>query len=814
MASVVIYTDTKRAYIDVPGGVSVRSVIVYKVTEDDIVSHAPGWTLVWTAGYTQFGEPPVESKHVFTYSPDDQENVYVTGHEYVFRGHPAIGNVLLDITSSYVPVTIITSTNDELACTVSSAASDPHKFTCPSVVYMSATGRYVATVQYVASGGTLTIDDEDDIGVALSDNVIYAENGAVTGMFHVTWTADANPTDTYTWSVQIVSVESGSVEDVIPTHNTRVVGESNTSFELGLLPWGDPTITHILIHGYSGVDETTLAVSGLAIDGTTLTVVPVVMAVDTAATLSFVDTITRVELLVIVSRDNGLSFLTRYTLAFDSKRYLAHCLDDKTLRYCQTELDPEWHLSTVILISPTLQQSGFRDRIVPAPGWAVTMADGANLVTFTNGTLHANDISMAEHERGERCMAICVMPYLESVTAQVGYDVSGDPGPPNLELIPYDQVSADTEWTHTRMFPRTTYTSANTRAIVGALEHLALAQNYTLLLYNSLYQPIDASFTIISNHRDPIDATLVTGEHHNVSSVSINDHLTPGVYFLHYVPTNAQMSDTSVCVICQQFHDTIAGPTLYLDGPDDRISLSRDMFESQDGAPVTHVNITLPRWVALYFDPGPSIGVSPPDITFSYIFPISAVDDATMGVLDGYRQLPSTRSTDFIITYQTSTDHMGSFVSEGTIRLSVLSVPPSCVDGDARVRMWSHNVIYRQITECTAGDRIASHTGHCRTITSIRSFWATTVVRLPVGCLGPNRPSRQLFITPHHRVIYNNRPEPAGRLLIVCPEASTLGASIIPWHRRVFHVETDEPCFMMVDGLLMETFSKTRRAVF
>lgn len=159
------------------------------------------------------------------------------------------------------------------------------------------------------------------------------------------------------------------------------------------------------------------------------------------------------------------------------------------------------------------------------------------------------------------------------------------------------------------------------------------------------------------------------------------------------------------------------------------------------------------------------------------------------------------RAAPVSIDYDLSVDNGGSFTILG--RMSVRPVV-SCFDTDARVQLWSAEPTWCRIMDLQPGARIMTINGQPETVVSVRMTPADDIdlVHVPAGSLGHGVPARDLCITPSHFIILHGMVHMrAERLVHQSAKITRIRA-----HAAVCHVQTREPCFMIVDGIVAESW--------
>lgn len=159
------------------------------------------------------------------------------------------------------------------------------------------------------------------------------------------------------------------------------------------------------------------------------------------------------------------------------------------------------------------------------------------------------------------------------------------------------------------------------------------------------------------------------------------------------------------------------------------------------------------------------------------------------------------RAAPVAIDYDLSVDNGGSFTILG--RMNVRSVI-SCFDLEARVQLWAASPTWCRIVDLEPGARIMTLQGEPETVVSVKRTEAADIdlIHVPTGSLGRGIPTRDICITPSHYVILNGMVRMRAERLV----HQSARITRIRAHAAVCHVQTREPCFMIVDGIVAESW--------
>lgn len=777
MASLTGYVDTGRVYLSVTD-FTFRILNVYGMSENNVTAVAPGWTMIFYAG-----ELPL---HSFEYTPNGQtsKTFNAVTNEWIFTVAPfdAVPGTLSTIDEAYInPSPILSS----FSVTLNSEAIDSNWIICPGRVYVNSESTFVAEItvkdgiNYHMMPVTSSVDGTT---ATIGGNILYFTGGSGR---NVELTLNMQNTDLETIASRTVQVIS---EDLVVTgsmsaHRVRDVSVNYPLFTLTDLPWPSD-VTHIVLFS---TDNQELRVNNETFMNQPSTRIRVGSSeVVSTSVVRFEPYLTRSIVTIMASVDYGLTFLSQYTVAFDSKNYFAHCPEDNTLRYCWDKMDPDDRLAYVTIETEMLPS--VRASLQPAPGWIIS-GESEFQITFERAD---DPIGIYITDQNERCLPVCIVDELSDVAIRVSHY-------PDIGLfndMSYLYLPEDTEWAQTLAVPRRVYITDNMRTIVRTVGNPPEMEFGQLAFYTAELAGDNYDFTTsdvevevrrVGGFTGPIilvaSSTLAVGTY--LARINTPDRFDPEVYIA-----------TDVLIVCRAA-DEVESHDLTLQN--EQVALANDMF-ARSGETITHVNFNLIDGVVLTVT-DPTMETDPVVYAGQGSEAIVRMDQIPYSVLSMPAYSGRTRSTATIM-YQTSSDNMADFDTFGQLRLHTSSDggPAPCVDLNARVRMWAPGCVYRRIVDCRPNDRVMTHDGKCQTVVAVRTFTARHIVHLPRDCIGRNVPDRPLSITPNHRIIVNGRAEPAGRIMYSLPGARAVSAQI-----QVCHMQTSEPCFLIIDGVSAES---------
>lgn len=223
----------------------------------------------------------------------------------------------------------------------------------------------------------------------------------------------------------------------------------------------------------------------------------------------------------------------------------------------------------------------------------------------------------------------------------------------------------------------------------------------------------------------------------------------------------------------------------------DRIRLSIQTFETQEtlqalSGPVTHVMMRLSDNVTVNGRSG-LVTLSRTELTSAVVQTSDKISKQ--------------------ISYWLSMDGGLVYPVKGILRVG----PMPCFPGTAVVcvSISGYRMQWKQVRHLQPNEQILDANGKWHSVRRIvRSEPVDVVmVQLPMHCLGHNRPNKMLMLTTNHRVMAPDshghvRNVPAGQM----PSINSFIQHINVYRTRLYHIETHEYTFILLNNVPVETF--------